>query len=102
MACDNNLVQLRVIMRQNIYFLIIPFGGGAAGLPHSRVLTVLNTFCRRVTIAQRHGADCQQNKSQNFHSDINVKSEYAGNDRMSGGGKSNPGGCATALASMAD
>lgn len=68
-------------MRQNIYFLIIhpiiPFGSGADGLPHSRVLTVLNTFCRRVTIAQRHGADCQQNKSQNFHSDINVKTEYA-------------------------
>ena len=64
-------------MRQNIYFLIIPFGSGADGLPHSRVLTVLNTFCRRVTIAQRYGADCQQNKSQNFHSDINVKTEYA-------------------------
>ena len=44
-------------MRQNIHFLTIPFGGGADGLPHSRVLTVLNTFCRRVTIAQRHGAD---------------------------------------------
>ncbi len=64
-------------MRQNIHFLIIPFGSGADGLPHSRVLTVLNTFCRRVTIAQRHGADSQQNKSQNFHSDINVKTEYA-------------------------
>ncbi len=64
-------------MRQNIHFLIIPFGSGADGLPHSRVLTVLNTFCRRVTIAQRHGTDCQQNKSQNFHSDINVKTEYA-------------------------
>ncbi|SLR11310.1 Uncharacterised protein [Klebsiella quasipneumoniae] len=64
-------------MRQNIHFLIIPFGSGADGLPHSRVLTVLNTFCRRVTIAQRHGADYQQNKSQNFHSDINVKTEYA-------------------------
>lgn len=64
-------------MRQNIYFLIIPFGSGADGLPHSRVLTVLNTFCRRVTIAQRHSADSQQNKSQNFHSDINVKTEYA-------------------------
>lgn len=64
-------------MRQNIHFLIIPFGSGADGLPHSRVLTVLNTFCRRVAIAQRHGADCQQNKSQNFHSDINVKTEYA-------------------------
>lgn len=89
-------------MRHNIYFLIIPFGSGADGLPHSRVLTALNTFCRRVTIAQRHGADSQQNKSINFHSDINVKTEYALNDRMSGGGKSNPGGCATALASMAD
>lgn len=64
-------------MRQNIHFLIIPFGSGADGLPHSRVLTALNTFCRRVTIAQRHGADSQQNKSQNFHSDINVKTEYA-------------------------
>lgn len=64
-------------MRQDIHFLIIPFGSGADGLPHSRVLTVLNTFCRRVTIAQRHGADCKQNKSQNFHSDINVKTEYA-------------------------
>ncbi len=64
-------------MRQDIHFLIIPFGSGADGLPHSRVLTVLNTFCRRVTIAQRHGADSQQNKSQNFHSDINVKTEYA-------------------------
>ena len=60
-------------MRQNIHFLIIPFGSGADGLPHSRVLTVLNTFCRRVTIAQRHSADSQQNKSQNFHNDINVK-----------------------------
>ncbi len=89
-------------MRHNIYFLTIPFGGSADGLPHSRVLTALNTFCRRVTIAQRHGADSQQNKSKIFHSDINVKTEYALNDRMSGGGKSNPGGCATALASMAD
>lgn len=89
-------------MRQNIYFLTIPFGSGADGLPHSRVLTALNTFCRRVTIAQRHGANSQQNKSKNFHSDINVKTEYALNDRMSGGGKSNPGGCVIALASMAD
>lgn len=64
-------------MRQNIHFLTIPFGGGANGLPHSRALTALNTFCRRVTIAQRHGADSQQNKSKNFHSYINVKTEYA-------------------------
>lgn len=64
-------------MRQNIHFLTIPFGGGANGLPHSRALTALNTFCRRVTIAQRHGADSQQNKSKTFHSDINVKTEYA-------------------------
>ena len=60
-------------MRQNIHFLIIPFGSGADGLPHSRVLTALNAFCRGVTIAQRHSADSQQNKSQNFHNDINVK-----------------------------
>ena len=73
MACDNNLVQLRVIMRQNIYFLIIPFGGGADGLPYAHLLTALDSFRRGITIAQRHSADSQQNKSKNFHSDINVK-----------------------------
>ena len=60
-------------MRQNIHFLIIPFGSGADGLPHSRALTALNAFRRGITIAQRHSADSQQNKSKNFHSDINVK-----------------------------
>jgi hypothetical protein len=33
----------------------------------------LDSFRRGITIAQRHSADSQQNKSKNFHSDINVK-----------------------------
>lgn len=73
MACRNNLIKLRVIVRQKIHLFAIPFGGSADGLPHSRALTALNVFCRGVTIAQRHSANSQQNKSQNFHNDINVK-----------------------------
>ena len=67
------LIKTGVIARQYIDFFTIPFGGGADGLPYAHLLTALDSFRRGITIAQRHSADSQQNKSKNFHSDINVK-----------------------------
>ena len=58
---------------QGAYAIAIRNGGGADGLPYAHLLTALDSFRRGITIAQRHSADSQQNKSKNFHSDINVK-----------------------------